>query len=385
MISNLDDLDAAAEIVPREAMEPIDRLACNVADAFVASVKAAYDRCQIHDAYLRIVEFESASVEPLLRCAQGSALLARGQRPAAPQRAVGAALRAQAVPDRARAGALVYGRRSVAGVAAGASRRCRERSSTNLSTSAHHRSGAFESDLATLAAAARVARARRGRRRAARFRGAAASRSHAGRVQALARAGRQSARGAGRFAACAWCRARATPSRRRRSSRSSCFRREGEKCVRCWKYRQLGTDPAHPAICADCARSRPIVRRQRLRSGPRRRGSAPSRRIRSRRARRASARYEVEVVIREQPRAEHLLRAEEMREVGTRSRRAGRAIAARIERRDVAHEGRVEDIELAVVRHRAAVAAAARRIDRIEKVDAGSRSLRLGRAPFRRP
>ena len=28
---------------------------------------------------------------------------------------------------------------------------------------------------------------------------------------------------------------------------------EGEKCVRCWKYRELGTDPDHPEICADCA------------------------------------------------------------------------------------------------------------------------------------
>ena len=28
---------------------------------------------------------------------------------------------------------------------------------------------------------------------------------------------------------------------------------DGEKCQRCWKFRELGTDPAHPAICADCA------------------------------------------------------------------------------------------------------------------------------------
>ncbi|MFY9708865.1 MAG: isoleucine--tRNA ligase, partial [Candidatus Cybelea sp.] len=59
MLSNLDDF-GANEVVAREAMEPIDRLACTVADAFVAGVKSAYDRCQIHDAYLRIVEFESS-------------------------------------------------------------------------------------------------------------------------------------------------------------------------------------------------------------------------------------------------------------------------------------------------------------------------------------
>ena len=28
----------------------------------------------------------------------------------------------------------------------------------------------------------------------------------------------------------------------------------GEKCARCWKYLPLGIDPEHPAICADCAR-----------------------------------------------------------------------------------------------------------------------------------
>ncbi|MGA7569876.1 MAG: class I tRNA ligase family protein, partial [Candidatus Aquilonibacter sp.] len=27
----------------------------------------------------------------------------------------------------------------------------------------------------------------------------------------------------------------------------------GEKCARCWKFRELGTDPHHPSICADCA------------------------------------------------------------------------------------------------------------------------------------
>ncbi len=58
MISNLDDF-AAAHIVARDVMEPIDRLACNVTDAFVANVKAAYDRCEVHDAYLSIVDFET--------------------------------------------------------------------------------------------------------------------------------------------------------------------------------------------------------------------------------------------------------------------------------------------------------------------------------------
>jgi isoleucyl-tRNA synthetase len=28
---------------------------------------------------------------------------------------------------------------------------------------------------------------------------------------------------------------------------------DGEKCARCWKYLPLGSDPAHPALCAPCA------------------------------------------------------------------------------------------------------------------------------------
>ena len=27
----------------------------------------------------------------------------------------------------------------------------------------------------------------------------------------------------------------------------------GAKCARCWKYRELGVDPEHPSICAECA------------------------------------------------------------------------------------------------------------------------------------
>jgi isoleucyl-tRNA synthetase len=59
MISNLDDL-SANDLVAREAMEPLDRLACSVADAFAVSVQACYARFDIHDAYLQAIEFESA-------------------------------------------------------------------------------------------------------------------------------------------------------------------------------------------------------------------------------------------------------------------------------------------------------------------------------------
>ncbi len=59
MLGNLDDL-GAQDVLPREELEPLDRLACAITDTFVADVKALYEGFAIHDAYLRIVAFESA-------------------------------------------------------------------------------------------------------------------------------------------------------------------------------------------------------------------------------------------------------------------------------------------------------------------------------------
>ena len=28
---------------------------------------------------------------------------------------------------------------------------------------------------------------------------------------------------------------------------------DGDKCQRCWKYLELGTDPTHPTLCTSCA------------------------------------------------------------------------------------------------------------------------------------
>jgi isoleucyl-tRNA synthetase len=59
MLGNVDDLRREA-IVERDAMEPLDRLACVVTDTFVDGVRRSYDAFTLHEAYLRIVEFESA-------------------------------------------------------------------------------------------------------------------------------------------------------------------------------------------------------------------------------------------------------------------------------------------------------------------------------------
>ncbi len=59
MLGNIEDLPVDA-LVAREAMTPLDRLACEIGDSFLSEVKANYHRYAIHDAYLRLVEFESS-------------------------------------------------------------------------------------------------------------------------------------------------------------------------------------------------------------------------------------------------------------------------------------------------------------------------------------
>ena len=57
MISVLDDF-APADIVAREHMHPIDRLACVAADDWISRVRNRYFAYNLHDAYLSIIDFE---------------------------------------------------------------------------------------------------------------------------------------------------------------------------------------------------------------------------------------------------------------------------------------------------------------------------------------
>jgi isoleucyl-tRNA synthetase len=35
---------------------------------------------------------------------------------------------------------------------------------------------------------------------------------------------------------------------------------EGEKCERCWKFtRNIGSNPAHPTLCASCAKTMELL------------------------------------------------------------------------------------------------------------------------------
>ncbi len=251
MISNLDDL-GADDVVAREAMGALDRLACAVADAFAADVKAAYDAFQIHDAYLRIVDFESgmsslyfdalkdplysrAAADPRRRSAQSALLyvLRRFLTVLAPVlsftaeeawQAVAPALRGEAASifdtsfdvGRTRASAFENDlrlwqqlRELRARVAAVASPRDFEAQLVLEATpAAYRRLAALGDDLREALVVSQL------------------------RLVESQRIDSQSPDGIVEFVL--------LPA-------------NGEKCARCWKYRELGTDPDHPTICADCA------------------------------------------------------------------------------------------------------------------------------------
>jgi isoleucyl-tRNA synthetase len=252
MISNLDDF-SPADSVAREAMEPIDRLACNVADAFVANVKTAYDRCEIHDAYLSIVDFESgmsslyfdalkdplysrAAGDPRRRSAQSALLyvLTRFLTVLSPVLSFTAEEAWQAVSAALRGDAESVFDLSFDG--------------------ARHRIGAFESDVLLWqqlrALRARVAASVSPRDFEAQLLLEVTPEAYK-RLQPLGDDLRE---------ALVVSQLRLVQSDRGADESLDgvvefvMLPAQGEKCVRCWKYRELGTDPTHPSICADCAR-----------------------------------------------------------------------------------------------------------------------------------
>ncbi|HEV3089854.1 MAG TPA: isoleucine--tRNA ligase [Candidatus Cybelea sp.] len=241
MLSNLYDLESAG-VVAREAMEPIDRLACTVADAFVADVKSAYDRCQIHDAYLRIVEFESAmsslyfdalkdplysraSRDPRRRSAQSSLLyvLTRFCTAVAPVLSFTAEEAWQNLPEWARAQyASVF----------------------DSAFDAQRLRGGAESELALW---------RRLRELRARVAASSAPRDFEAQVRlTVAPALYKQLHALGDNLREALV-VSALSLRSGEEERFELLPADGEKCARCWKYRELGSDPRHPSICFECA------------------------------------------------------------------------------------------------------------------------------------
>ena len=251
MLSNLEDL-TADEIVARDAMEPIDRLACAVTDAFVSGVKNSYDSFEVHDAYLRIVEFES-SVSSLYFDALKDPLYSR---------AAGDSRR------RSAQSALLYVLRRFLTVLApvlsftaeeawqALQPELRGEAESIFDTSfdaARHRGSAFESDLRVWE-----------QLRALRARVAAVASPRDFEAQLVLEVTpnaykRLHALGDNLREALVVSQLRLISSEKEDAqgdgiAEFTLLPAEGEKCARCWKYRELGSDPEHPGICADCAR-----------------------------------------------------------------------------------------------------------------------------------
>jgi isoleucyl-tRNA synthetase len=241
MLSNLDDL-GEADVVARERMEPLDRLACSVTDAFVAGVKEAYDACQIHDAYLRIIEFESG-ISGLYFDALKDPLYSRAA--ADPRR-------------RSAQSALLYIMKRFSITLAPVLSFTTEEAWQHLPTWVLEQmpsvfDGSFESDRFK---AVPADNALWQLLRSLRTRVAASSepRDFEAQLRLTVEPGdykRLHALGDNLREVLVVSQLELHPGA---GMQFELLPADGEKCVRCWKFRQLGADPDHPQICEDCAR-----------------------------------------------------------------------------------------------------------------------------------
>ncbi len=277
MLSNINDL-GASDVVSRAKMQPLDALACNVTDVFIAEVKTLYDRFEIHDAYLRIVEFESAMSsfyfdalkdplysraenDPRRRSAQSALLYAlrrfltaiapvlsftaeeawqeipaplRGEELSVFDSSFDAAhIKSEALREELVLWDVLRGLRAeVAGNQGG---RDFELGAEIFATSkVFHRLETLQDNLRE---ALVVSQLRLSKAETESFDGRAdvaiVPRTHGGADVVMAYAN-DNVSGA-------------------ELAELKLFGAHGEKCARCWKYRDLGVDPEHPTICEECA------------------------------------------------------------------------------------------------------------------------------------
>jgi isoleucyl-tRNA synthetase len=264
MLSNLDDLDAEAVVAP-ERMEPLDRLACTVADAFVADVKGAYDRLEIHDAYLHVVEFES-SMSSLYFDALKDPLYSRSADDPRRRSAQSALLYVLQRFLTAVAPVLSFTAEEAWQTLAPVLRGDAESIFDTSFAPVNRDAGAFEQSRALWEVLrdlrARVAANRSPRDFEAKLRLSVTPGLHA-RLAALGDNLREA------LVVSQLDLHKAPPGDGAADVvvEFEMLAADGAKCERCWKYRELGTDAGHPTICAECARIvRAIPARQTLRS-----------------------------------------------------------------------------------------------------------------------
>ncbi|HET9030118.1 MAG TPA: class I tRNA ligase family protein, partial [Candidatus Aquilonibacter sp.] len=250
MLSNLFDLDAGA-VVPREKMQPLDAIACNVIDAFVADVTHLYHEFGIHDAYLRIIEFESA-MSSFYFDALKDPLYSLGENSARRRSAQSALLYALRRFLTAVAPILSFTAEE-AWQEIPAALRGEEQSVFDSSFGAQHvNRQALAHDLETWellrTLRARVASGIEANGQTIRdYETAATVIVPARFVPALERLGDNLRE------ALVVSQLIAIEPAEGDSADVRLEAAHGDKCRRCWKFRELGTDPQHPAICAECA------------------------------------------------------------------------------------------------------------------------------------
>jgi len=244
MLSNLDDLPTDA-VVPRRQMEWFDGLACDVTDAWAARVTSLLSSYRLHDAYLEVLRFESddlssfyldalkdrlyskAQNDPARRSAQSAMLhiLSRFAVSIAPVLSFTAEEAWQHVPEALRGAAeSVFDLDLFRGKPHSAESERLWPLLRDLRAQVAANEGKRDYELhAVLTVSDELFGDFEGHEDAVR--------------EALVVSGLTLKREKGTDGA-----------------RLALEPAHGEKCQRCWKYLPLGSDPAHPALCAPCAK-----------------------------------------------------------------------------------------------------------------------------------
>jgi isoleucyl-tRNA synthetase len=245
MLGNVGDLEPA-QLVPRDEMVALDKLACAYADTIFARIRAAFDEYDIHAAYLQFLAFEN----------EMSALYFDALKDPLYSRAKGDRRR------RSAQSALLYCLRGFLAVAAPVlSFTCEEawqslpdalRSGSESVFDLRMPQGALDADTTAAWQTLRELRARVSADPDLRdFEVKAVlelSEADSGRLLAIFGSDvemREGLREALVVSQIQLSRGGATAVKN--------VPADGKKCARCWKYRDLGGDAAHPDICSDCA------------------------------------------------------------------------------------------------------------------------------------
>jgi isoleucyl-tRNA synthetase len=246
ILSNLYDF-GTADVVPRERLEPLDALACDVTDDVADAVVRDYHAFGIHDAYLKIVEFDR-SMSSLYLDALKDPLYSRA---------------ANDARRRSAQSALLYILKRLLAVAAPVLSFTTEEAWQSLSDDLRGEAqSVFDLPLSVAHGRDTGEAVRRwDRLRALRGRIAASAdpRDFEARVllaAAPAVAKELAALGDGLREALVV--SEVTLGETDNADADGIGTLEianahGAKCKRCWKFRELGTNQAHPEICADCA------------------------------------------------------------------------------------------------------------------------------------